>query len=82
MAEEQGRFIVEAIFGQSNYRLDYSYMPTLMFFRPELASVGTNEKVLRDKNIPYKAIYYSNELVNRAIAMRTARSIAKHSSTS
>ena len=77
VAEEQGRFIVEAIFGQATYRLDYSYMPTLMFFKPELASVGANEKVLRDKKIPYKAIYYSNELVNRAIAMRSTNGFVK-----
>lgn len=77
VAEEQGRFIVEAIFGQATYRLDYSYMPTLMFFKPELASVGANEKVLREKKIPYKAVYYSNELVNRAIAMRSTNGFVK-----
>ena len=31
VAEEQGRFIVEAIYGQVSFPLDYSYMPTLMF---------------------------------------------------
>ena len=50
--EEQVRFIVEAIFGKSTYRLDYSYMPTLMFFKPELAAIGANEKTLRAKKIP------------------------------
>ncbi len=77
VAEEQGRFIVEAIYGQSALPLDYSYMPTLMFFKPELASVGANEKILRDQKIPYKAIYYSNELVNRAIAMRSTKGFVK-----
>ena len=68
---------MESIFGQATYRLDYSYMPTLMFFKPELASVGVNEKVLQDKKIPYKAVYYSNELVNRAIAMRSTNGFVK-----
>ncbi|MEI6143013.1 MAG: NAD(P)/FAD-dependent oxidoreductase [Mariniphaga sp.] len=77
VAEEQGRFIVEAIFGKSTYRLDYSYMPTLMFFKPELAAIGANEKTLRAKKIPYKAAYYSNELVNRAIAMRSTNGFVK-----
>jgi len=77
VAEEQGRFIVEAIFGLTTYRLDYSYMPTLMFFKPELASVGANEKILREKKIPYKSVFYSNELVNRAIAMRSTNGFIK-----
>jgi dihydrolipoamide dehydrogenase len=77
VAEEQGRFIVEAIYGQVSFPLDYSYMPTLMFFKPELASVGANEKILKEQKIPYKAIYYSNELVNRAIAMRSTKGFVK-----
>ncbi len=77
VAEGQGRFIVEAIFGESCYPLDYSHMPTLMFFKPELASVGANEKMLREKKIPYKAAYYSNELVNRTIAMRSTNGFVK-----
>ncbi len=77
VAEEQGRFIVEAIFGEATYPLDYSHMPTLMFFKPELASVGANEKMLRKKKIPYKAAFYSNELVNRTIAMRNTSGFVK-----
>jgi dihydrolipoamide dehydrogenase len=77
VAEEQGRFIVEAIFGKTNYMLDYSHMPTLMFFKPELAAVGANEKMLRSKGIPYRAAYYSNELVNRTIAMRNTSGFVK-----
>lgn len=77
VAEEQGRFIVEAIFSEATYRLDYSHMPTLMFFKPELASIGENEKSLREKKIAYKAAYYSNELVNRTIAMRSTNGFVK-----
>jgi dihydrolipoamide dehydrogenase len=52
-------------------------MPTLMFFKPELASVGANEKMLREKKMPYKAAFYSNELVNRTIAMRNTSGFVK-----
>lgn len=77
VAEEQGRVVVEAIFGQSDYLLDYSHMPTLMFFKPELAAVGANEKMLQSKGISYKAAFYSNELVNRTIAMRNTNGFVK-----
>ncbi|QZE14942.1 NAD(P)/FAD-dependent oxidoreductase [Halosquirtibacter laminarini] len=77
VAEEQGRHIVEAIWGNVAYPLDYSHLPTLMFFKPELASVGMNETQLQEKKIPYRAAYYSNKLVNRAIAMQNTRGFVK-----
>lgn len=77
VAEEEGRFIVEKIWGPSIQRLNYKQMPTLMFFKPELAAVGANEKMLQKKNIPYRAAYYSNELVDRAIAMRNTNGFIK-----
>jgi len=57
--------------------LNYLQMPTLMFFKPELAAVGANEKMLQKKNIPYRAAIYSNELVSRAIAMRNTNGFIK-----
>lgn len=77
VAEEQGRHIVEAIWGNVAYPLDYSHLPTLMFFKPELASVGLNECQLRARKIPYRVGYYSNALVNRAIAMQNTRGFVK-----
>ncbi|QZT38322.1 NAD(P)/FAD-dependent oxidoreductase [Halosquirtibacter xylanolyticus] len=77
VAEDQGRHIVEAIWANVDYPLDYSHLPTLMFFKPELASVGMNESQLRERKIPYKAAYYSNTLVNRAIAMQNTRGFVK-----
>jgi dihydrolipoamide dehydrogenase len=77
VAEEQGRYIVEAIWGESVYPLDYSHMPTLMFFKPEVASVGANEKMLKARGIPYKSAYYSNDLVSRTIAMRNTNGFVK-----
>lgn len=77
VAEEQGRFIVEAIWGGSIYPLDYSHMPTLMFFKPVVASVGDNEKMLKAKGIPYRSAFYSNNLVSRTIAMRNTNGFVK-----
>jgi dihydrolipoamide dehydrogenase len=77
VAEEQGRYIVESLWGKAPKALNYLQMPTLMFFKPELAAVGANEKMLQEKKIPYRVAYYSNELVNRAIAMRNTSGFIK-----
>jgi dihydrolipoamide dehydrogenase len=77
VAEFQGRIAAEKIAATPCYPLDYSHMSTLMFFKPELASVGLNEKQLREKNIPHKVAYYSNKLINRAIAMRNTNGFVK-----
>lgn len=77
IAEHQGRNAVEAIYNHAVYRADYSSMPTLMFFKPEVAAVGMNEKQLQKKEIPYKMVCYNNALVNRAVAMRNIRGFVK-----
>ncbi len=70
VAEMQGRFAVRAIYNKVSYPLNFHNMPTLMFFKPEVAAVGLNEKQLQEKGIPYKMAFYSNQLINRAVAMR------------
>lgn len=77
VAELQGRQSVEKITDIPSHPLDYSNMSTLMFFRPEVAAVGANEKTLRDKGIPHKVAYYSNALVNRTVAMRSTNGFVK-----
>ncbi|MCW3804258.1 dihydrolipoyl dehydrogenase family protein [Plebeiibacterium marinum] len=77
VAEFQGRLAAEQIADTPCYPLDYSHMSTLMFFKPELASVGLNEKQLRAHKVPHKVAYYSNKLVNRAIAMRNTNGFVK-----
>ncbi|RLD67237.1 MAG: NAD(P)/FAD-dependent oxidoreductase [Bacteroidetes bacterium] len=77
IAELQGRYVPKTIVKKAQYPLDYSNMSTLMFFRPEVAAVGMNEKSLQKKGIAYKAAYYSNELVSRAIAMRNTNGFVK-----
>ena len=77
VAELQGRKAVEEMVGKAGYPLDYSHMSTLMFFKPEVAAVGANEKTLQKQGIAYKAAYYSNKLINRAIAMRSTTGFIK-----
>lgn len=77
VAELQGRYAVKSILKNNKNPLDYSNMSTLMFFKPEVAAVGMNEKMLRKNKIPYKSAWYSNSLVNRAIAMRSSAGFIK-----
>ena len=77
VAESQGRFAITAAYGKATEPLNYFNMPTLMFFKPEVAAVGLNEKKLRELKIPYKMVSYSNELINRAIAMRNTNGFIK-----
>ncbi len=77
VAEYQGRLAAEAIIKEICYHPDYSNMSTLMFFKPEVAAVGANERTLQEKNIGYKSVYYSNSLINRAIAMRNTHGFVK-----
>jgi len=61
IAELQGRLAVEKMLTHLELRPDYSRISTLMFFKPEVAAVGANEKMLKAKKIPYKAAFYSNK---------------------
>jgi dihydrolipoamide dehydrogenase len=77
VAEMQGRFAILAMFDKAKYPLNYHNMPTLMFFKPELAAVGYNEKQLQQMKIPYKMAFYSNKLINRALAMCSTEGFIK-----
>ena len=77
VAEMQGRFAVRAIYNKVSYPLNFHNMPTLMFFKPEVAAVGLNEKQLQERGIPYKMAFYSNQLINRAIAMQHTNGFVK-----
>ncbi len=77
IAQTQARHIVDKIFGNLNEEITYKNMSTLMFFKPEVAAVGRNEKQLQAAGISYKVAYYSNELVSRTIAMRNVNGFVK-----
>ncbi|MCF6365793.1 MAG: NAD(P)/FAD-dependent oxidoreductase [Bacteroidales bacterium] len=77
IAQVQGRYIIDSIFGKQSDAVSYKNMSTLMFFKPEVAAVGLNEKQLQQKGIPYKVASYSNALVSRTIAMRNTEGFVK-----
>ncbi len=77
VAEMQGRYAIRAIYNKVSYPLRFHNMPTIMFFKPEVAAVGMNEKQLQAAGIPYKMAFYSNSLINRAIAMRNTNGFVK-----
>lgn len=77
VAETQGRYAIKALYDNVVEEINYFNMPTLMFFKPEVAAVGLNEKKLREQKISYKMVWYSNELINRAIAMRNTNGFIK-----
>ncbi len=77
VAEMEGRYAVKAMYGCNPYPLRYNNMSTIMFFNPEVAAVGLNEQSCREQKIAYRVAYYSNALVNRAIAMRRTDGFVK-----
>lgn len=77
IASRQGRYVIDSLFSEATGPISYRNMSTLMFFKPEVAAVGQNEKQLRAKGIPHRVAYYSNELVARAIAMRNTKGFVK-----
>lgn len=77
IAEMEGRYAAKAITNRTKYRLKYDGMSTIMFFSPEIAAIGLNEMRCRQRKIPYKVAYYSNRLVNRALAMRSPDGFVK-----
>jgi dihydrolipoamide dehydrogenase len=77
IAQTQGRYIIDSIYGNQKEKISYKNMSTLMFFKPEVAAVGLNEKQLRQKGIPYRVAYYSNAMVSRTIAMRNIDGFVK-----
>jgi len=77
VAQLQGRYAARAIFDKIENPISYNNLSTLMFFKPEVAAVGMNEKMLREKNIAYKMVCYSNKLVSRTIAMRNTTGFVK-----
>ncbi len=71
IAEMEGRFAAKAINSKIKYPLSYHNISTIMFFSPEVSSIGLNEKDCQSQNLSYKVIYYHHSLISRAIAMRS-----------
>jgi len=77
VAELEGRYAVEAMFGLSPRPIQYEALSAIMFLRPEVASVGLNETQAKTQKIPYRVGVVGNRLVNRNIAMRATHGFVK-----
>lgn len=77
VAELEGRYAVEAMFGLEPRPIHYEALSAIMFLRPEVASVGLNELRAREKGIPYRVAVVCNDLVSRNIAMRATSGFVK-----
>ncbi|WP_321777681.1 NAD(P)/FAD-dependent oxidoreductase [Sulfurimonas sp.] len=77
IAEMEGRFAAKAIEEKIKFPLRYKNMSAIMFFNPEISTVGMSEKDCQKEKIAYKVVFYSHALVSRAIAMRSMKGFFK-----
>lgn len=77
VAEIEGRYAVESMFGLSPRPIRYEALSAIMFLRPEVASVGLNEMRARERRVPYRVATVDNSLVNRNVAMRSTAGFIK-----
>jgi len=77
IAELEGRYAVEKMFGLEPRPIHYEALSAIMFLRPEVASVGLNEMKAKEKKIPYRVGVVGNRLVSRNVAMRATRGFVK-----
>jgi dihydrolipoamide dehydrogenase len=77
VAELEGRYAVERMFGLEPRPIHYEALSAIMFLRPEVASVGLNETKARELGIPYRVGVVGNRLVSRNVAMRSTKGFVK-----
>lgn len=77
VAELEGRYAVEKMFGLDPHPIQYEALSSIMFLRPEVASVGLNELKAKELGIGYRVGVVDNHLVSRNIAMRATNGFVK-----
>lgn len=77
VAELEGRYAVEKIFGEPLRKLVYENISTIMFLHPEVAGVGLNETQAQEKGISYKVATVDYSCISRAIAKRNTQGFIK-----
>ena len=77
VAELEGRYAVESMFGLAPRLIRYEALSAIMFLKPEVASVGLNEIKARKQKIPYRVGVVANRLISRNIAMRETHGFIK-----
>ena len=70
VGEREARHAVVKMFADFPVRkINYENVSTIMFLMPVVASVGANEKMLREQNIPYRIAKVDYSTIARAISM-------------
>ena len=70
VGEREARHAVVKMFADFPVKpINYENVSTIMFLMPVVASVGANEKILREKNIPYRIAKVDYSTIARAISM-------------
>ena len=77
VAELEGRYVVEKMFGEAPKPINYKNLSTIMFLYPETAGVGINEQEAKKRGISYKIVSLDYSLIPRAIAMRSTKGFFK-----
>ncbi len=77
LAEVEARHAVEDMYGLDPPAIVREAQSAIYFLSPEVASVGLNEQMAREKGIRYRAAIVSNALNRRNIAMRAPTGFVK-----
>ena len=77
MGEIEARQAVEKAFTDTQERISYDNVCTIMFLKPEVAAVGLNEQECIEQNIPVKVVKLDYSVIARAIAMRKTQGFFK-----
>jgi dihydrolipoamide dehydrogenase len=77
VAELEGRYAVEAMYGLEPRPIRYEALSAIMFLKPEVASVGLNELKAKEQKVPYRVGVVANRLIGRNIAMRETHGFIK-----
>jgi len=77
LAEIEARHAVEDMYGFDPPAIVREAQSAIYFFSPEVAAVGLNEQMAKEKGIGYRAAIVSNALNRRNIAMRATTGFVK-----
>jgi dihydrolipoamide dehydrogenase len=77
VGELEGRHAVERIVLNTQHKLVYDNISTIMFLNPEAAGVGLNEQQAKKLGLAYKVVSMDYSCIARAIAMRNTQGFFK-----
>lgn len=77
VGELEARHAVEKMFSNTDKKMNYKNVSTIMFLNPEVAAVGLNEQQAKEKNIPIRVAKMDYSCIARAIAMRKTNGFFK-----